>query len=106
MNTVVTIAGRVAGMASLLLLLGIGGCHQATAPEVAGGSVGLKQGQVQPRAVDGGKQPAVKPDLTQPLNVEENPPFVPVGPARGKMAPQNKASRNEAIKSGKEKSCM
>ena len=51
----------------------------------------LKVGEVEPKRVEGGKYPAIKPDLEGPLNEaeEDKPYYVPVGPIRGKMEPEN-----------------
>lgn len=58
----------------------------ATANE---GRVEIKTGEAQPNRVEGGKYPAVKPNLREKFN-EEKPVLVPKGPDRGKMQPENK----------------
>jgi len=57
--------------------------------KTAEGKVEVKTGQVQPKRVEGGKYPAVKPNLRERFN-DEKPPLVPKGPERGKMEPGNK----------------
>jgi hypothetical protein len=49
------------------------------------GRAELKTGQVQPKRVEGGKYPAVKPDLNEKFN-EEKPVYVPKGPDRGRCS--------------------
>ena len=48
----------------------------------------LKSVQAEPKRVEGGKYPAVQPDLKKPLNVEKKPVVVPTGPKRGTMEPE------------------
>jgi len=61
-------------------------------PEKSEAREQLKSGQAEPKQAEGGKYPAVKPDLKKPLNVEEKPVVVPTGPKRGTMDPQTKES--------------
>lgn len=51
----------------------------------------LATGEAEPKRVEGGRYPAVKPDLDAPLNEaeEDKPYYVPRGPVRGKMEPGN-----------------
>jgi hypothetical protein len=49
----------------------------------------LQRGQVNPKKTEGGRYPAVKPDLKRPLNDTDTPVYVPKGPDRGKMRPAN-----------------
>lgn len=60
--------------------------------------IDLKTGQVQPKRVEGGKFPSVKPNLDQKLNETEKPVIVPKGPKRGKSKPNNKASKVRELK--------
>src|SRR5689334_14987840 len=53
------------------------------------GRVELKAGEAKPKQVEGGRYPAVKPDLNEKLN-EEKPVYVPNGPDRGQRKPANK----------------
>jgi hypothetical protein len=54
-------------------------------PENKESEADQKSGQVKPKRVEGGKYPAVKPDLRRPLNEEPNPQTVPTGPERDKI---------------------
>lgn len=58
----------------------------------------LKGGRVEPKRVEGGKYPAVKPDIKRPLNDEEKPFYVPIGPERGKTSPENKEYKPRELK--------
>jgi uncharacterized repeat protein (TIGR01451 family) len=49
----------------------------------------LKNGQVEPKRVEGGGFPPVPPDFDRFLNEEDEPFIVPIGPPRGNMTPQN-----------------
>lgn len=70
------------------------GCNRnvPAPPEKTEARQQLKSGQAEPKQAEGGKYPAVKPDLKKPLNVEEKPVSVPTGPKRGTMEPQSKES--------------
>lgn len=51
----------------------------------------LRRAEIEPRRVEGGNYPAVRPDLERPLNVvgdDTKPYYVPKGPDRGDMAPR------------------
>jgi hypothetical protein len=69
------------------------GCKKTVPPDTTvrtvTDTVQLKRAQVQPKRVEGGKLPAVKPDLKRPLNEVDTPYIVPKGPERGKMIPKN-----------------
>jgi hypothetical protein len=91
----------------LLGLLLFSGCNpEASAtqrqnsfvPPTGQGRVELKTGRVQPKHVEGGRYPAIKPDLNRRLNEEEKPFVVPKGPARGEMRPANKEYRPRPLK--------
>lgn len=60
----------------------------------------LQKGQISSNRVEGGKFPAVKPDLVSPLNVGEKakPYYVPKGPDRGKLAPASPAYKLKELK--------
>ena len=90
-----TIAARIANTASFLFLLACCACNRTTPPQLGEEKTGLKAGQVEPKAVEGGTYPAVKPDLTRPLNVEEKPLAVRNGPKRGNMDPGNEENKIE-----------
>jgi hypothetical protein len=70
------------------------GCNQSAPPPPQNSEERqkLKNGAAEPKQADGGKYPAVQPDLTKPLNVEEKPVVVPTGPKRGTMEPETKES--------------
>jgi len=63
----------------------------------------LKREKIEPKKAEGGNFPAVKPDLTRPLNVD-TPYVVPKGPERGRLqpnSPENKIKeRNPADTTG------
>lgn len=75
---------------ALLLALSFGCKNQRKVTAANTDSATLKTSQVKPKRVEGGKYPAVKPDLKKKLNEEEKPYIVPKGPERGKMKPNNK----------------
>ena len=60
----------------------------------------LKSAAAEPGRVEGGRYPAVKPDLEAPLNAGElaKPYYVPVGPVRGKLVPANQEWRPRELK--------
>jgi hypothetical protein len=62
--------------------------------------VDLEAGKAEPKRVEGGKYPAAKPDLREPLNEEEKPFIVPQGPERGKQQPENKEYTPRPLKEG------
>jgi hypothetical protein len=102
------IAILIAIIILLLLLLFWRGCNPTPTPPkdpVPGdtprtpeGKVDLKNGQIQPKRVEGGKYPAVKPDLNKRLNEEEKPFIVPKGPDRGNTQPGNKEYKPRELK--------
>ena len=53
------------------------------------GTQELKTLQADPNEVRGGEYPFVKPDLEIELNEETEPYWVPEGPVRGKLEPEN-----------------
>ena len=69
-------------------------CNQLVSPPPQNGEdrQKLKSAQAEPKQAEGGKYPAVQPDLKKPLNVEEKPVVVPIGPERATMAPEDKES--------------
>jgi hypothetical protein len=60
----------------------------------------LLEGKLKPMQVRGGKYPPAKFDLKRPLNEgeEDKPYYVPNGPLRGKLAPQNREFTPKQIK--------
>jgi hypothetical protein len=86
----------------VLLLIISSGCNNKPRPQVTpvptGDTVTLKKGQVEPKRAEGGKYPAVKPDLKRPLNDKDTPVFVPKGPDRGKMGPVNDSFKLKQLK--------
>jgi hypothetical protein len=70
------------------------GCNRSVPapPKKSEAQQELKSAQAEPKQAEGGKYPAVRPDLKKPLNVEEKPVVVPTGPERGTMKPESKES--------------
>lgn len=60
----------------------------------------LKTAVVESKRVEGGRYPAVKPDPEARFNAaeEDKPFYVPVGPERGKLAPENPAYTPKELK--------
>jgi hypothetical protein len=76
----------------LALLLVVSGCQLPERPSDEGRySLELQTAQVEPKRVEGGNFPAVEPDPEAPLNEaeEDKPYWVPTGPQRGEMRPNN-----------------
>ena len=82
-------------MIIVFLLAGYCGCNRSVPapPEKSEAGQKLKSAQAEPKQAEGGKYPAVQPDLKKPLNVEEKPVVVPTGPKRGTMDPKSKESK-------------
>jgi hypothetical protein len=70
------------------------GCNRSVPPppQYSEDRQKLKSAQAEPKQAEGGKYPAVQPNLKKPLNVEEKPVVVPTGPKRGTMEPAKKES--------------
>jgi hypothetical protein len=94
-NAVLSTAGRTyalrAGLAFLVAFAG--GCTQLQEypTDTDRYTLTLETGQIAPKRVEGGNYPAIEPDLTAPLNEEEDnkPYYVPNGPDRGELTPDS-----------------
>jgi hypothetical protein len=95
----------IAGIILLGLLL-FCGCNPRTpenesvgaaTPPKGEGRVDLKTVKIPPKRVEGGKYPAVKPDLNRRLN-DEKPVMVPKGPVRGNLKPGNNEYKPRPLK--------
>ena len=84
-----------AQMMIIVFLLAVSsGCNRSepAPPQESEARQKLKSVQAEPKQAEGGKNPAVQPDLKKPLNVEKKPVVVPIGPKRGTMEPESKES--------------
>lgn len=93
MKTLNPFRNLAAFVALTLLVLLIAGCERCEPCQDDGDRyrLELEKGEVEPERVDGGKYPPVEPDLYGPLNEaeEDKPYYVPRGPVRGKVEPEN-----------------
>lgn len=90
-------------MIIVFLLAVSSGCNRSVPapPEKSEARQELKSVQPEPKQAEGGKYPAVQPDLKKPLNVEEKPVVIPTGPKRETMELSKESAANQ--KSGQVK---
>ena len=91
------IAALVLLIALLLLLFFCRG-GGPTNPPPGPGKSDLKSGAIGPKRAEGGKLPAVRPDVRQSLNEDEELPAVTRGPIRGTMAPAGRQYGARALR--------
>ena len=97
-----------ASLALLFIIAALAGCERTECPpvECPDGTddnryvLELNTGTVEPKRVDGGKYPPAEFDLTRPLNEaeEDKPYYVPNGPVRGNIEPENPAVKPRELK--------
>lgn len=98
MKTIKTTSAIVAGLAMLMVLLTWSGCDPTVPPRDPNPNdtipreerMDLKTEKIEPKRVEGGKYPEIRPDFEKIPNNDTKPIKIPDGPQRGKLEPENK----------------